>query len=284
MTYILVDIGGTNTRIAASSDLTTFTDPVKQPTPAQPEAGLQLIQEAVSALAPEGDIHGIVVGIRGQLDEDKQLVEHMQPNDPLLSWQDYPLGATLSEQYGCPVWMENDTALAGLGEAYHGAGQGFDLVVYHTISTGVGGVRIDCGSIDHASIGFEPGHQVLDIDRTVLGEDVTPTLENLVSGTAVEERMGVPPYEIPQDDTLWDMLAGYLGQGLRNTVLYWSPEVIVLGGSMIIGDPKITIDAIRRQTVAALDGYVDCPYITVASCGDTAPLYGAMVYAKQKTE
>jgi fructokinase len=123
---------------------------------------------------------------------------------------------------------------------------------------------------------MEPGHQILDIDRTILGEEITPTLENLVSGTAVEHRFGVKPYEIPQSDILWDELAEYLAQGLRNTILYWSPDVIVLGGSMIIGDPRIEIDAIRKYTVQSLDSFVPCPFITTATLGDEAGLYGAM--------
>ncbi len=157
-------------------------------------------------------------------------------------------------------------------------------MVYHTVSTGVGGVKIEQGRIDQASSGFEPGHQVLDIDRTILGADISPTLENLVSGSGVEARFGVKPYEIPQSDALWDELAEYLAQGLRNTILYWSPEMIVLGGSMIIGDPKIPLEAIRKYTVEVLDGFVACPFITTAKLGDEAGLYGAMALLANRTK
>ena len=128
---------------------------------------------------------------------------------------------------------------------------------------------------------MEPGHQVLDIDRTVLGEDVEPTLENLVSGTAVAERFGVPAYEIPQSDTLWDELAEYLAQGLRNTILYWSPDAVILGGSMIVGDPAISVDVVRKYTVEVLDNFVECPLIAKAKLGDEAGLYGAMAILKK---
>jgi len=135
-----------------------------------------------------------------------------------------------------------------------------------------------------ATVGFEPGHQILDVDRTILGDEISPTLENLVSGTAVENRLGIKPYDIPQTDLLWKELAGYLAQGLRNTVMYWSPEVIVLGGSMIIGDPRIEIADIRRETVEVLDGFVECPFITEAKLGDEAGLYGAMAILKKHNE
>jgi fructokinase len=143
-------------------------------------------------------------------------------------------------------------------------------------------VKIENGKVDLAAVGFEPGHQVVDIDRTILGEEIEPTLENLVSGTAVKNRFGIEPYEIPQSDVLWDELAEYLAQGLRNTILYWSPDVIVLGGSMVIGDPKIEIDTIRKYTVAALNGFVPAPLITIARLGDEAGLYGAMAILKNQ--
>jgi fructokinase len=117
-----------------------------------------------------------------------------------------------------------------------------------------------------------------------LGDEITPTLENLVSGAGIEARLGTKAFEIPQEDMLWNELAEYLAQGLRNTILYWSPEVIVLGGSMINGDPKIQIDAIRKYTVEVLDGFVTCPFITASSLKDEAGLYGAMVYLSQRKE
>jgi fructokinase len=223
-------------------------------------------------------ITAVAGGVRGIIREDHLGIDH---DGILTQWANISIVDHLQETFGAPVHLENDTAFAGLGEAVFGAGKGIDLVVYHTVSTGVGGVKIENGVIDSASIGFEPGHQVLDIDRTILGENVSPTLENLVSGRAVEERMGVKAYDIDQDDVIWDELAGYLAQGLRNTVLYWSPEAIILGGSMMIGDPKIPLDSVRRATVAVLDGVVPCPFITTATLGDEAGLYGALSFLQQ---
>ena len=97
------------------------------------------------------------------------------------------------------------------------------------------------GEIDKATIGFEPGHQILDIDRSLLGKETVHTLENLISGTALENSRGTKPYDIPQTDLIWNQLAFYLAIGLRNTVAYWSPDKIVLGGSMIVGEPRILL-------------------------------------------
>lgn len=277
MTYILFDIGGTKTRVAISDDLKTLREVTNFKSKPDFKEGIAEMVKTIDKLAAGSSVKAVSGGIRGLLNEEKTGIH----NDAVLSgWAGKSIVGELSKKYPVPIKLENDTALAGLGEAVFGAGQGMDIVAYHTISTGVGGVKIERGRIDDATNGFEPGHQVLDIDRTILGEDITPTLENLVSGSGVEARMGMKPYEILQDDTIWDELAEYLAQGLRNTILYWSPEVIVLGGSMIIGDPKIPLEAIRKYTVEVLDGFVECPFITEAALGDEAGLYGAMAYLR----
>lgn len=277
MTFVVFDIGGTKTRIGFSADGKKL-DTVKSfKTDPKPEQGLAEVVSVIKEFG--GAVTAIAGGVRGVLREDRLGIDH---DGILTKWANVSIVDFLAGEFTVPVFLENDTALAGLGEAIYGAGKGVGLVVYHTVSTGVGGVRIENGVIDMASVGFEPGHQVLDIDRTILGEDVPPTLENLVSGRAVEGRMGVKPYDIAQDDVIWDELAGYLAQGLRNTVLYWSPEAIILGGSMMVGDPKIPIDSVRRATVAVLDGVMPCPFITTAELGDEAGVHGALAFLQQK--
>jgi predicted NBD/HSP70 family sugar kinase len=279
MTYILFDIGGTSTRVAVSRDHETLSDTTTIKTPKDFKQGIQAMVASVSDLGVQRDeVYLLAGGIRGLLAEDRGGIQ----NDGILTdWAGKSLTSALKKHFDAPLVLENDTAVAGLGEAHYGAGKGMSIVAYHTVSTGVGGVRVVDGVLDPVSIGFEPGHQVLDIDRTILGEEIEPTLENLVSGTGLEMRMATAPKDIPQSDVVWDELASYLAQGLKNTVLYWSPDVIVLGGSMIIGDPKIPLPAIRKYTVQALDGFVDCPLITTAALGDAAGLWGALVLARQ---
>ncbi len=272
--YVLFDIGGTKTRVAISSDLETLGEIRKFPTPATAKEGVAAMEAAIRELTDK-PIRGMAGGIRGTLSPDKTGIVH-DAGATLTGWIDQPFAAELAKKFKTHVLLENDTATVGLGEVRFGAGRGYDIVVYHTVSTGVGGVKLEQGIIDQYSTGFEPGHQILDIDHTILGEDITPTLENLVSGAAVKERMGVEPYEIPQSDTLWDQLAFFLAHGLRNTILYWSPDVIVLGGSMIVGDPRIFLNDIIRHTNEVLGDVAPIPLILDAELGDDGGLYGAM--------
>jgi predicted NBD/HSP70 family sugar kinase len=278
MSYILFDIGGTKTRVAVSEDLQTLAEVSSFKTPNDFEEGVRLIHEHASKLTTT-PIRAIAGGIRGTLNDDRDAIVY---DSVLTKWIDEPLQSALEKVFGTTVHIENDAALAGLGEAHFGAGKGIDIIAYHTVSTGVGGVKIEDGKIDDHHIGFEPGHQILDIDKTILGDDIEPTLENLVSGTALELRMGVKPYDIAQDDAIWDQLALYLAHGLRNTVLYWSPDAIVLGGSMIVGDPRILLDDIIKHTNAVLGENIECPLIVDAKLGDNGGLYGAMALLGMK--
>jgi predicted NBD/HSP70 family sugar kinase len=277
--YILFDIGGTKTRIAVTSDLFTISDIVKFDTPSLYSDGLQAIINAIESLTKGKAIKGIAGGIRGPLNrEHTGIVSETKLRD----WVGRSIVGDIRRVYDVPVHLANDTALVGLGEVVFGAGKGYNIVAYHTVSTGVGGARFVDGHLDVMSVGFEPGHQILDVDRTVIGHATPPTLENLVSGTALEKRRGLKPYDIAQTDHVWDELAKYLASGLNNTIVYWSPDVIVLGGSMIVGDPRILLEDIVRHTKATIGDLVPCPLIVDATLKDEGGLYGAMALLKSK--
>lgn len=276
--YIIFDIGGTNIRIAASKDLETFEKPIKFNTPLSYSDGVQAIHEAIREVSKGQKIKGIAGGIRGPLNQDKTgIVSEVILKD----WVDRDITLDISEPFKAPAYLENDTAIVGLGEVHYGGGRGHQIVAYHTVSTGVGGARFVNGKLDLARTGFEPGHQILDFDRSFLGTDIMPTLENLVSGTALERAKGVKPYEVPQDKEEWTKLAMRLAAGLRNTIVYWSPDVIVLGGPMIVGSPRILLNDIRNFTEDIMKGFMPCPKIVDAELGDDGGLYGAMAMLKQ---
>lgn len=279
MSYILFDIGGTNTRVAITEDLKTFQKPIKFTTPINFKEGMEKIVAAAKELSKGGNIRGAAGAVRGMLSENRSGILH---DETLIKWVEEPLVEKLSKELDTKVIIENDAALGGLGEAHFGAGKDAKIMVYHTISTGVGGAKIENGRIDSYHLGFEPGKQVLDIDRTILGDDILPTLENLVSGASVENRTGEKPYNIDQDDAIWDQLAFYLAHGLRNTILYWSPDTIVLGGSMMTGNPLIPIEAVRKHTASILGDDIPLPNIERAKLKDDSGLYGAMTLLSQQ--
>ncbi len=277
--YILFDIGGTKLRVASSNDLLVHENVIKVETPTEYREGIRALCDAIDGLTRGSGITAIAGGIRGPLNHEKTgIVSETRLTD----WVGRNIVQELHARYHVPVYLENDAALVGLGEAVFGAGKGYDIVAYHTVSTGVGGARFVHGTIDSASVGFEPGHQELDLDRSILGKHMPHTLENLVSGAALEKRRGVKPYEIAQSDAVWDELARYLAYGIKNTIVYWSPDVIVLGGSMMVGDPRIYTDRVVHYTKEALGALVPAPPIVDAALKDDGGIFGAMALLSKK--
>ncbi len=274
--YILFDIGGTNMRVALSRDGETFGEPKIIPTPKDFDAGMLALKNLSTELTGGEKVRAAAGGIAGTLSRDRTKFL----NGPhLQGWNAKPIKAALESAFGAPTFVENDTAIVGLGEAVAGAGKGHAICAYMTVSTGVGGVRIVNERIDVSAMGFEPGHQIIDagglLRQTSVGGQGLD-LEGYISGTSITERYGKKPYEIT-DEAFWDEMARLLAYGLNNTIVHWSPDVLVIGGSMMkkIGIP---IERVRAHLKGILHIYPELPLIEHSALGDIGGLHGALAY------
>ncbi len=261
----------------ASSDGKSVLKTVILDTPKNFEEGIQLFKKTALDLAGAETIERVAGGIAGPLDKEKSTLLRA-PHLP--GWVDRQFRQKLSEALNAPVFLENDSALVALGEATQGAGKDFNIVAYFTISTGVGGARIVGGKIDDNSSGFEPGHQIIDPGNALCRTCENGELESYISGAAFEKRFGQKPYEII-DSAVWEETAKFLALGLHNSIVHWSPDVVVLGGSMMkeIGIP---IDRVKYHLEKTLNIFPVLPKIKKAELGDLGGLYGALEYLKQQ--
>ncbi|MEK7208728.1 MAG: ROK family protein [Patescibacteria group bacterium] len=250
--FFLSDIGRTKTRLAVSLDGQTISEPIIRPTPADFNQGLNLIKELIEELGKGQKRDGLCLGISRKV------------------WSGAPLKPELEETFGGPVYLVNDSALVGLGEAHYGAGRNQRLAAYLTVSSGVGGVLIVNGQIAENALGFEPGHQLI-----VVGEQVR-SLEELVSGFAIEAQFGRPPHEIT-NEKIWQELSRYLALGLVNTLVHWSPDCLILGGGMF-KTPGFQITVIEKLISEHLTIFSKRPLIRPAALGEIGGLYGALAY------
>jgi glucokinase len=279
--YILFDIGGTKMRIAGSRDCKEFAgDPIIIDTPSDFEEGMKALKDAIRNISSGEEIEIIGGGIAGPFNQKTGCLIK-GPN--ISNWVDKPLRTRLEDEFNVPVYIENDSALVGLGEMHHGAGNKEGIGVYITVSTGVGGARFIDGYIDEATVGFEPGHEIIDPDKSMCPDCENGELESYIGGAATEKRTGKKPYEITEPE-FWDTYAKYLAYGLNNTIVHWSPNVLVLGGSMIVGDPAIPVDKTIEYLKDILKIFPELPEIKKAELGALGGLYGAMVLVDQHRE
>lgn len=295
-----VDLGGTQLRAALVSAAGEILAHERAPSrvadgpAAVVERIVALLTPLRAALPPGANLLGIGLGAPGPLDPDQGVI-FAPPNLP--GWQHVPLRGMLSERAGLPVSLGNDADAAALGELRFGGGRGYAHLVYVTVSTGIGGGVIAGGRLLPGRLGAagELGFMILDAENGTIWED-------LASGTALAAAAAAAmparpesllhtlatPATVSAADVAaaalqGDQLAGelmnrearLLGLGFASILHIFSPEIILVGGSVITANPWLLDQARAVARARALaDFYREVP-IEPATLGDRAGVLGA---------
>lgn len=272
--FVVFDIGGTKTRIALSHDGKEIGIPTVYRTPPDFHEAMRVFSHAVTTLTQGAPVTMAAGGIAGPLNKDKTQVLG-GPN--IQDWWGKPLKQRLQEAVRAPVFLENDAAMGGLGEAVYGAGIGYDIVAYLTVSTGVGGSRIVRNRIDTSSLGFEPGKMIIDAGNTLSpGSSDYGVLEDYVSGAGIKRQHKKEAYEI-ESQHFWDEKSELLAYGVHNVCVLWSPDIVVIGGALM-QPPGISVPIIRERLEKTMRIFTVQPVVEIAKNGDFVGLYGGLAY------
>jgi len=270
--YFLIDIGGTKTRISYSHDGEFLRDFKIFPTFSFYEEEEEEIKKFVNRFASAKITKVACVGIAGVLDSKKEKLT-FSPNLPL--WVGKEIKKKLKKLFPDGVFLRNDAELAGLGEAIKGAGKDFSIVSYITVGTGVGGARIVDKRIDSSNFGFEPGHQIIDIDKSLDGESFE--LEHFISASGIKKRLGKDPHLIEKTEI--EQIESIFAAGLANSILHWSPEAVVVGGGLVLGG-IISLGAVEKKLKTFLK-IRTLPKILRAKLGEKSAIIGGLEFLKQ---
>jgi glucokinase len=225
-------------------------------------------------------------------------------------WENIPLAALLSQEYGVSTRVDNDANVAALGEHRFGAGQGYNSLMYITISTGVGGGWILNGSPWRGAEGMagEIGHTVVDPQGPVCLCGKRGCLERLASGPYIVQQVREVLRDAPdrgqllrdlvkndlavltaqlisqaaeqEDELACEVFAAAgraLGISIGNTANLINPQRFVLGGGVTKAGACFW-DMVRR--VARETALPEVNFeIVPAALGDEAPLWGAVALA-----
>lgn len=259
--YLVFNVGGTHLRAATSNDGVTLSNIEVVSTPPDAIGGCRLIKQLGEKLAGGERIELMAGGIAGIWDKDKKTLMK-SPNLP--GWEG---------KINLPnTYFENDAALEALGEATVGAGRRKSIMAYLCIGTGIGGCRTINGKIDERAIGFEPGKMI------VSWNGKAGYLEELASGKAIEKLRRNSKLPIIEDK-LWENEARLLSIALHNMTVMWSPEIIVLGGSVM---QSVPLEKTRQYLKEELIIFPEPPEIAKSELGEKAGLYGALELIRQK--
>lgn len=268
---LVFDIGATHVRAAVVPEGGELGDVVRIDTD-KSAAGFAKVLGLFEQVAQGHRITAVAGGMAGQLEGEEGRLT-LTPNLPL--WQGVPVRRELSRLFDCPIYVLNDVMMGGLGECHYGAGRRQGVMAYFTVSTGVNAVRIVDGRVDTSIVRYEIGRHIVEEQHGHVR-----SLESLVGGAALEKRTGRKPREIENERT-WKAEERHLAVGLYNVILDWTPEVVVLGGSMMR-------DINLRHLAHYLDNFPNIlekwPQLKRATLGDIAGLLGALEYLDQRSK
>lgn len=215
------------------------------------------IQTHLPVFLNKYDIEAIAVGFGGPVDRRTGRIAR---SHQIEGWSNFDIQSWLASLSEKRVLVDNDANMGALGEALHGAGQGFDPVFYVTLGSGVGGGLVVDGEIYHGAAPGESeiGHLRLDRTGTIVEErcsgwavdrkirslkksDAQGVLCNLVGNAeGGEARFLAKALESndPEAARILRETADDLAFALSHVIHLFHPAVVVLGGGLsLVGEP-----------------------------------------------
>jgi glucokinase len=222
-----VDLGGTNIRAGIEKDgkLLYPKRELFNTRRSLQETLIQLIEFIRPLVLPE--VNGI--GVPSVVDVGNGIVFNVA-NIP--SWERVPLKDILEDEFGVPVWVNNDVNCFILGEHQFGLVKGLKNVVGVSSGTGLGsGIIINnqlfngnnCGAgeigllnyLDHNIEYYASGNLFSAIYNTTAEEAHQQALKGDIAALCYWNEFGI-----------------HLAQAIKSVVFTYDPEAIVLGGSL----------------------------------------------------
>lgn len=306
-TYIAVDVGGTQIRVAVYPEEGIKALRVKKVATVGEGTPVERIIATVRELWAAGEnVKAIGICVPGPVDPEEGIVFNTANIE---GWMDLPLKRILEDEFHVPVFIGNDANLAGLAEWQFGAGRGHRNMIYFTISTGVGGGVICDGHLLLGRLGLagELGHVFVQSDGggPPCGCGQRGHLESYASGTGIAwfvndqlaqgrasslaGRGKVSAKEVAQAAQAGDELAleafarasHYLSIAIVNYLHIFNPSILIFGGGVSsVGDLLFqpVRDALAGMVFAP--AYLENLELVPAQLGDDVGLLGSLAAAR----
>src|SRR3984957_3938113 len=307
-----VDVGGTKVAGGVVDEQGRILAKLKRSTPAaSPPLTEQAIADVVTELLDGHEVSAIGLGAAGFVDSARATMLFA----PNLAWRDEPLKQRVEERLGREVVVENDANASAWAEPRFGPARGYRDVMLVAVGTGIGASIIIGGELYRGRWGIagEPGHVRVVPDGRLCGCGNRGCWEQYSSGNALvaEAREfarrtpkgamrllqlgggvpeGISGPEITQAATEGDpaalrcfqIVGGWLGQGLADLAAILDPACFVIGGGGA-GAGGLLLGPARPAFERALPGrgYRPLAEIRAAQLGQDAGIVGAADLARE---
>ena len=304
-----LDIGGTKInafRVARDGSILARAN-ASTPAEDQEATLAKMIELAGGVRTP--DVVAVGVGAAGLVDSSQGMLRFA----PNLAWRNLPIAERMREALELPVLVENDASMAAFGEYRFGAGRGYRHLLLVAVGTGIGGGIVADGRLFRGAHGFasEIGHVIVEPGGPLCGCGNRGCWEQVAAGRAIGRRgreaakepgssllrlVGGDPDEITGRMVTEAALQGdavargilaeagrRLGQGIAGLVNVLDPQIVVVGGGVIVaGD--LLLEPAREAFVDAVEGpdYRPAVPIVPAELGNDAGAVGAAALALEE--
>lgn len=273
---------------------------------------IECIMDSIEGLLSPKDkqkVMGIGIGIPGLVDREKGIGIYCSYYD---WWRNIPIKSLLENRFKIPVYVENDTIAATLGEKWFGAGRGVKNFLYLNLGETIGmGIVIE-GHLYYGAGGSagELGHTIIKEGGPLCICGNRGCLEAIASGMAIKKEIqkllneGVKSIiadELERGKRITlrmiteavlrgDKVASklvcdtgvHLGVGISNVVNLLNPELIILGGTLVGARKILTetiVNSIRTHCLPKPSSEVR---VEVSKLGDNAGVLGASTLITRK--
>lgn len=224
-----IDLGGTNIRIGQIEG-GKIVKKISEPSPSEQslENSLEYLKTSIHKMLTN-DVEGIGIGVPSVLDISRGIVYNVA-NIP--SWKEVHLKDILSDEFGLPVYINNDSNCFVLGEKEYGLGKEFKDIVGITLGTGVGaGVVINNLLYGGRNTGAGEIGSLLYLDATLEDYCSSDFFVRHHNTTGKEAALKAKEGDV-QALKVWDDFGVHIGHLMQAVLYTYDPELIILGGGI----------------------------------------------------
>lgn len=317
--YLGIEIGGTKLQLGVGSGKGGPLEAQERDS-VDKAKGAEGIRAQIARIAPalirDYGIRKVGIGFGGPVNAATgRVIKSFQ----IEGWDDFPLCEWSQQTLGLPTSIENDSNLAGLGEARFGAGKEACVVVYSNVGSGIGGALVVNGKLYVGGGGgavVEIGHLRPGLDA----ESPEQTVESFASGWGIEQQVRARLHQGKEEDKeagaklrmlcegeidrltgkmvgeavaagntvarkVFDHAIRNYGWALAQAVTLLAPNVIVIGGGIAqIGDTQFLAPLrleVERYVITPLRGTYE---IVPAALGEEVVIHGAIAIAADESK
>jgi len=197
-------------------------------------------------------------------------------------WEGFDLIREVESRFEVQAVVDRDTMVGALGEGFYGAAKGVLPLFYITVSTGVGGGLLTEHGLYRGKNSFacEVGHHIVLPNGPMCLCGSHGCMERMCSGLWLQRDYGDTAENLLKSPVFVMQYVVYLAQGLKNTIMFLNPAMIVLGGGISRAGDALFIP-LRKELSKQMTSWSKVSIdVQPASLRDESILWGALKLAQ----